>query len=248
MRGVSLASLQKRHRRMPADAVFSGRTAAWLHGLDFAPCDPIEVTLPRLSTTSRLARTKITRSDFLDTEVCDRHGLPVTSATRTVVDLARRGPLPDAVVAVELALRAGVVRLEDVREWARSHPRHRGLGFVVTALELADPRSESPMETRLRLLLVLSGLPRPEVQLPIDDQDGRLLARPDFVYPERRLAVEYDGRVHRTSLAADNRRQNRLIEAGYRVLRFTAADILHSPAAVVAQVERALAYSIGSPN
>ena len=64
----------------------------------------------------------------------------------------------------------------------------------------------------------------------------------------RLLKIEYDGETHRFSLAADNRRQNRILEAGYRLLRFTASDIFRTPASVVGQVERALRYSIGSPN
>lgn len=92
------------------------------------------------------------------------------------------------------------------------------------------------METRLRLLLVLSGLPRPQVQVSLPG----VFARADLYYPDARLVIEYDGATHRTSLAADNRRQNRLIEAGYRVLRFTASDVLGNPAAVVELVRRAL--------
>ena len=110
-------------------------------------------------------------------------------------------------------------------------------------MALADARSESPMETRLRLLLVLSGLPVPNVQQSLPEA----LARPDLYYPQQRLVIEYDGATHRASLAADNRRQNRLVEEGFRILRFTAGDILHRPASVVGQVQRAL-YSIGSPN
>ena len=92
------------------------------------------------------------------------------------------------------------------------------------------------METRLRLLLVLAGLPRPQVQVPLHE----VFARADLYYPESRLVIEYDGATHRESLAADNRRQNRLIEAGYRVLRFTAADVFGEALAVVAIVRQAI--------
>ena len=105
---------------------------------------------------------------------------------------------------------------------------------------MTDARSESPMETRLRLLLSMSGLPRPQVQAELYDRAGLFLARTDLYYPRQRLAIEYDGAGHRTSLETDNRRQNRLLEAGYRLLRFSAGDVLHRPAAVVSQVRRAL--------
>lgn len=95
-------------------------------------------------------------------------------------------------------------------------------------------------QTRLRLVLVLSGLPRPVVQASLYDDAGIFIARPDLYYPHARLAIEYDGVAHRHSLVADNRRQNRILEAGYSLLRFTASDIFHGPAAVVGQAGRAL--------
>jgi very-short-patch-repair endonuclease len=64
---------------------------------------------------------------------------------------------------------------------------------------------------------------------------------PTSTIPPRGWRLEYDGATHRESLAADNRRQNRLINAGYRLLRFTAGDVLNAPAAVVSMVRRALA-------
>jgi very-short-patch-repair endonuclease len=52
--------------------------------------------------------------------------------------------------------------------------------------------------------------------------------------------LEYAGAHHRENLAGDNRRQNRLVDAGYRLLRFTAADVLSAPDSIVALVRRAL--------
>jgi very-short-patch-repair endonuclease len=69
---------------------------------------------------------------------------------------------------------------------------------------------------------------------------GDFLGRPDFYYPLHRLALEYDGSYHRENLTRDNRRQNRLVEAGYRLLRFTAADVLSAPDSVGDLVRRAL--------
>jgi very-short-patch-repair endonuclease len=96
------------------------------------------------------------------------------------------------------------------------------------------------METRLRLLLVIARLPRPQAQVSLYDDLGHFLGRPDFYYPLHRLALEYDGAYHRENLTGDNRRQNRLVDAGYRLLRFTAADVLSAPDSVVALVRRAL--------
>lgn len=92
------------------------------------------------------------------------------------------------------------------------------------------------MESRLRLLLVTSGLPRPQAQMEIRDQSDSFVARVDLCYPEAGLCIEYDGAQHRVLLAEDNRRQNKLIASGYQVLRFTAADVLQNPERVVALV------------
>jgi very-short-patch-repair endonuclease len=96
--------------------------------------------------------------------------------------------------------------------------------------ELAEP-AESPMETRLRWLLIDAGLPRPEVQAKLS------FGRADLYYPDAGLVIEYDGANHRDRLVEDNRRQNLLINAGYRVLRFTSSD---RPQAITAQVRAAL--------
>jgi very-short-patch-repair endonuclease len=102
--------------------------------------------------------------------------------------------------------------------------------------------AESPMETRLRTLLVLGGLPRPVAQVSLHDDHGRFLGRADLYYPSHRLALEYDGGTHRNSLVEDNRRQNLILSAGFRILRFTAADIRGTPNAVVEQVRAALRW------
>jgi hypothetical protein len=97
------------------------------------------------------------------------------------------------------------------------------------------------MESRLRMVLVLGGLPRPETQTSLHDSKGRFLGRPDLYYPSHRLGLEYDGGTHRISLAEDNRRQNRLLAAGIQLLRFTAGDVLQNPDSVTTQVRGYLA-------
>lgn len=98
------------------------------------------------------------------------------------------------------------------------------------------------METRLRMVLVLGRLPPPCVQVNLDDASGVFIGRVDLYYPDRRLAIEYDGENHRERLVSDLRRQNALLNAGYRLLRFTATD-LRTPASVVAQVRHARAHA-----
>ncbi len=227
--------------RLPDAAVFTGSTAAWLHGLDIAPCSPIEAAVPSTSSTSRLVGVVVRRCSIPAAETSIRRGVRVTSAVRTIADFACRLPLTDAVAVLDTALHCRLVNGGRLRDWAGAHAGYRGVRRLNRALELAEPATESVMETRLRLLLVLAGLPRPLAQISLYDENGHFVARPDLYYPDARLAIEYDGATHRESLAADNRRQNRLINAGYRLLRFTAGDVLDTPAAVVSVVRRALA-------
>jgi hypothetical protein len=91
------------------------------------------------------------------------------------------------------------------------------------------------------MVLLLGGLPRPEAQTSVHDSKGRFLGRPDLYYPSHRLGLEYDGGTHRTTLVDDNRRQNRLLAAGIRLLRFTAGDVLRNPDSIRMQVRGYLA-------
>lgn len=197
--------------------------------------------MPMNSRTSHLARVVLRRSDFGHSEVSMVGSFRVTSRTRTVADVARRLDVVEATVVLDMALHRRIVSRRQLRDWIDSHAGFRGIGILRRALELADHRAESPMETRLRLLLILAGLPRPTLQVSLCDNRGIFLARPDLYYPIHRLAIEYDGASHRESLVGDNRRQNRLLEAGYRLLRFTAGDVITTPAPTIKMVRRALA-------
>lgn len=228
-------------RRLPPGAAFSGRTAAWLHGLDVEPCDPIEVTIPEPVGSGRRAGTAVCRAALSSQEIVLRRRLPATSALRTLVDLGGRNPLTEGVVAADLFLHAGLVLMEQMHDYIAAHPGTKGIARLRRALGLAEPSAESAMETRLRMLLVLARLPRPEVQVSIKDDRGRFLGRPDLLYRRQRLAIEYDGGTHRDRMVEDNRRQNGLVGAGYRLLRFTAADVYYAPDTVAMQVRHSLA-------
>src|SRR5438309_9807909 len=83
---------------------------------------------------------------------------------------------------------------------------------------------------------------RPQVQVPLYDDKGQFIGRPDLYYPAQRLALEYDGAIHRDTMTADH---NRLINAGYRLLRFTAADVLSNPDSLVLLVAHDLPAARG---
>jgi very-short-patch-repair endonuclease len=166
-------------------------------------------------------------------------GLRATALHRTLLDLCRRCTAVETLVAIDAALARGLTDPAALKRYADAAKGRAGTHRLRTLAGLAAP-AESPMETRLRWLLIQSGLPRPQVQAELSDRDGRFVGRADLYYPLAQLVLEYDGTNHRTRLIQDNRRQNLLLSAGFNLLRFTAADIYDRPDAVVAQVKSAL--------
>jgi very-short-patch-repair endonuclease len=226
-------------RRLPREAAFSGLTAAWLHGLDVEPCAPIEVVAPRAIGLSARAGMRVHRS-LSQLQVVEVRGLRATTLVQSIVDICARVSLLEAIVVVDAALHARKLTISNLSAWALARPGRKGIQKLRRVISLAEPATESPMESRLRVVLVLGGLPKPKVQVPIHDREGRFVGRPDLYYEEAMLGIEFDGGVHRNALVVDNRRQNALLNAGVRLLRFTSADVMRQPASVVRQVRALL--------
>jgi very-short-patch-repair endonuclease len=223
-------------RRLPPGSAFSGLTAAWLHGIDVEPSDPIEATVPAGAGVSGRAGIAVRRSPLSRKDVLVVRGMPATAIARTLAEVCGRLSVTEAVVVADAALHLRRISLARLRSWAESHAGRPGNSKLRRVIELAEPAAESQMESRLRMLLVLGGLPRPQAQVSIHDRCGRFIGRPDLYYASERLGIEYDGGTHRDSLAEDNRRQNRLLDAGVRLLRFTSGDVYSNPDLIVMQV------------
>lgn len=240
---VQVQRLEIALERLPVGAAFSGLTAAWLHGLDVEPCDPIEATIPYNSGVSQRAGIAVRHATLVHDETIRMRGFPATSIPVTLLDVCRRLSLVEAVVVADAALHAGLTTPADLARWVRLNPKRHGIRRLRRVVEHAEPAAASPMESRLRMALVISGLPRPKAQVPIYDVSDRFVGRPDLYYELAMLGIEYDGGAHRDQLAEDNRRQNNLLSAGVRLLRFTAHDVLGQPAFVVTQVASLLGIS-----
>jgi len=234
-----LVRLRGATQRTP-DAVFSGPTAGWLHGIDLPPCAPIEVCVPPASSSTSSSGGRVRRLVLAKEDIVVCQGLRTTSALRTAADLGSQASCVDSVIALDMATHNGLVSLDELRCWAETHRGRAGVARLRRAIDLCEPATQSPMETRLRLILVLGGLPKPEVQVDIHDDDGMFLARVDLLYRDKRIAIEYDGIQHGETHDYDSRRQNLLFLAGYRVLRFTAPDVFRMPMAVVGTVRSCL--------
>lgn len=216
--------------------VLGGWSAAELLG---ASCGPArasaEIVLPGGRCRSRPGL--VVRRDVLaPDEVGWVLGVPVTTPLRTAYDLARRCSLLDAVIALDaLTFRFGFAAQEIVTLGYR-HLGARGSARLPHVVALSSPLAESPMETRIRFAMHLAGLPSPVLQHPV----GSYLL--DLAYPSLRLAIEYDGREHRTQERAmrDLVREAALTRAGWTVLRFRAVDVLQRPEWVASQIRAAL--------
>jgi very-short-patch-repair endonuclease len=222
-------------------AVASGRTAAGLWGVALAgPDDDVEVTVRAGTRAGAVAGVHLTRRSLPAAAITTRRGSRVTTPTRTALDLARIRPSDEAVVALDQFLLPGLVFLDEVRA-AAATTTGRDCRRIRAVAELADGLAESPQETRLRLLLHRSDLPRPVAQFRVR-AGGIFAGRVDFAWPEHRLALEYEGRWHgeRQHVAPDRRRLNRLTAAGWRVLFVTAED-LRQPARLLSRIRAALA-------
>jgi len=212
-------------RVLPPDAVFAGATAAWLFGLDLEPTDPVEVAVPPSSGRR---------------EVVSIRQLRATALPLTLAGLCLQRPACEALVAIDMAIHRGLIDAAALGRYAEMSKGRPGAARL-RSLALLAAAAESPMETRLRWLLVQARLPQPEVQTNLRDHAARFVGRADLYYPAARLVLEYDGGNHRERMVDDNRRQNLLVNAGYRVLRFTSADIRSRADVVIGQVRAALA-------
>ena len=223
---------------LPEETIFGGRSAAWLWGLDVNPVDPVEVILPASSGIRSRTGLKVRYNVMEDDDHARVRGLRATTLSRTLRDLCVHITPVEALCVIDMAVaarRTDPRALVDYADSVRGRPgswRLRQLAQVAAA-------ADSPMETRLRWLLLSAGLPRPDVQRDLRDADGRFVGRADLFYEAARLAIEYDGGHHRDQLTQDNRRQNVMVNAGFRLLRFTAAD-LDRPEILTFQVRRAL--------
>lgn len=183
---------------------------------------------------------RVVRTRVLEPEDVSLEGwLPLTSPARTLLDLAG---VEDSETLEEAVAAAQVRRLVTEEElWAQLvSPRgRRGARALRALMERHSPPAEtrSAAERLMLRLIRRSGLPEPRVNVKL----GRW--RPDFYWPEHRVAAEFDSYEFHTDLGAfrrDREKSNDLQLRGVVVLRFTWHELTREPQAVVARLRRAL--------
>src|SRR5438067_783340 len=114
-------------KRLPERAAFSVRTAAWIHGLDVLPCEPIEVTVPRELAVRSRSGVRLRRASLPDRGVTIRRGFRVTTPLRTACDLGSCADTVEATVALDMALHAGLVDMRALNRHVDSSAGAKGI-------------------------------------------------------------------------------------------------------------------------
>ncbi len=172
-------------------------------GTEPAPSGLVHVTVPGSQRSRPGIRVHRSRTRF-PSAVTRRAGIPVTTPSRTLLDLRRLLPQPQFAVALRQA---------------------EYLGLPLDP-ELASDHTRSELETRFLALCRRHRLPQPEVNVPL----GPFTV--DFLWPAARLVVELDGyRAHagRAVFEADRARDLEVKALGYDVLRLTWRQVVDDP-------------------
>lgn len=233
---------------LPAGSSFSHGTALRLLGAE-VPTSldtptlhvrvPADAVRPERRGVVSHASTRTLRTVMLD-------GLPVSAPEQAWAESAELVGVDELVVVADALLRRRdpLTTLSALHAVVREIPAgRRGVARLRTALPNIRERTDSLMESRTRLTLVRAGLPCPEVNVPVHDAAGRFLAMPDLTYREPRLALEYDGDVHRTERATwmrDIRRRESLQAAGWAVMTVVSDDVQRFPYALAGRVRALL--------
>ena len=242
----------ERHLDRPT-AAFSHATAARMWGLTVSATAGPELRLtdpvgPRRGRDFRISAAALPADD-----VTRAGPLLVTRPARTLVDCAREWPDVDAVAAIDDALLRGRVRPPDLQAVVERTPRRPGTPAAARAVDLADGRAESWLESAWRVRHLGAGLPRPLLQVEIW-VDGRLVKVVDGWFGDAAVAVECDGQVKYARpcrgrspaqvLWEEKRAEDALRAVGIRVIRVVAADVRSGWPALVSRTRRELAAPV----
>lgn len=227
-------------------AAACGRTAAALYGwgMFVEPSRTVELAVPHGRSSALPPRVRATQRRSaragLRCLLPDTDPLRITTPLQTALDCALRLPLLEAVVVCDSALRSGRVTVDELMTAAARLPGVRAAAQARRVFDLCDPLSGSVLESVLRVRMAVAGISGWRSQVLLRDLPGQHL-RVDFCFEQHGLVVEVDGQRWHQDPARDQARDNALAALGWRVLRFTWAQVVHEPEQVLEQLQSALA-------
>jgi Protein of unknown function (DUF559) len=229
-------------KRLPAATHVSHHTAVRLWG-GVAP-DTADIHVSMASREARCRRVGVAAhlgSRAAQTTICD--GVTISTPVQAFLDLASVGvSLVDLVIAGDSLLKANDLDPQHFIAAAEAY-QGRNAKRVRRAASLIRSGVDSPMETRIRLLIVFAGLPEPQVNFILRVAGGKWRWRFDLCYPEYKLIIEYDGRQHAFDTEQwnhDLERREWLDQDGWRIIIVISERIYGDPAADLAAGEGSL--------
>lgn len=231
-------------------ATACARTAAMVRGwgLLVEPRRALDVAVEHGRSRARLSGVRFRQRRELAREevvvLAGHAALWVTTALQTALDCLMELPLVEAVVAVDSALRARSVTAAQLDAAVAALPGRREAGRARRALALCDERSGSVLESVLRVRMTLAGISGFVTQKELHDSGGTYVLRVDFCFEAARLVVEADGARWHPDPGVDRVKDNRLAAAGWRVLRFTWAEVVHETDWVIDLIRAAVAHVV----
>jgi very-short-patch-repair endonuclease len=185
------------------------------------------VTRPGDGGPRRFGDLLVCRSQLLEGDVTRLHGLPITTAARTVIDLAAHLSAADTAKAFREALRLRVTTIDLLAVALAHHPTARGTRLLrELAARYADVpygRTRSDAEARALEVLRSGGIAAPRVNWRIGGEEA------DLVWVDRRLIIEIDGPAFHQFRDEDERKARAWRSAGFTVRRLGSAAVFERP-------------------
>jgi hypothetical protein len=228
-------------------AVASHRSAAAVWELPGGRREVVEITCPRWRRTQEAGLVVHESTALIESDTTIADGIPVTTIERTIFDLCalRRSTTID--LAIDSAIRRNLTDLIALEQTLARLGRRgrRGTQRLREVLAERSPATALTANERERLLFDMlrrQGFPPPTPQYEILDEAGTFVARPDFAYPDLKIAIEYDSVQEHTgklALFRDSARRNAVVGLGWAPITATLADLRQGGNALATALRRA---------
>lgn len=240
---------------MVDDRCFSHTTAAQLYGIPLPSesdsISTVHISVPFPAFPPRMMGLSGHRL-YTTFRACDYRGYRVIRPETAWCQLAGSLSLDELIVAGDFLVRRKrpFTTMAELTAAVARAGRVRGIITARNALANIRTGTDSPMESVLRLLIIRAGLPEPEIGHTVRDRRGDFVATPDLSYVAERIAIEYEGSIHRTDawvFAEDIERRELLEDAGWLVIRVISRHVYVNSHELVQRITRALTARAPQP-